>query len=540
MQPAADAADVPHDTFCTYLARQLIAKKGFSEGTVPEANELADYCDIILTRHDGLNLTIACLVDREAHPGKTFALSPYAVEAVGEACLKYTGRMNFAKMPVFIEIFEVGPGSPDGSQPRRHAPHKRPSWFSKVDPCAWIIDTASGAIWTNAQFDGRLRGRRFFENLLRSPREAEADLRAPVVVATPKASFPWLTWAILLVLIGVFAVEATWTQSAELSASSLAALGGLSRSLALGSGEWYRLFSAPLLHANPIHLLMNGIALVLAGRVLEGLVGRAWFAVIFVVGALCGSILSLAVNPEMVVSVGASGAVMGLFAAMLVVSMHFPPGAIRTSLQVGALYVLVPSLLPLASVWKGQHVDYAAHFGGAFGGVVAGLVLVKIWPENEPRPGLPRVAFALALAGLVAFAYPLLPLIRNHPLVVLSTALIPQAQMPQSDEAAKAQSAQLVAQYPRDPRARLFHAITLLDMSDRTGAERELRAGLAEEDLWRPFFSADLSDRLRTVLAVVMAEDRPQDAKTIAQPLCDSIKTGPLRALLDRARLCGT
>ena len=48
---------------------------------------------------------------------------------------------------------------------------------------------------------------------------------------------------------------------------------------------------------------------------------------------------------------------MGLFAAMLVVSLHFPAGAVRTVLQMRAIYVLIPSLLPLAGALNGEKVD---------------------------------------------------------------------------------------------------------------------------------------------------------------------------------------
>jgi hypothetical protein len=103
------------DSFCVYLARQFIAKKGFSVGYAPEAAQLAEHCDIMLWRFDGLTFTIACMIDRETHPGKTFDLSPYVVENIGHACLKYSARVNRKTIPVRIEIYEVGPAD----DPRR-------------------------------------------------------------------------------------------------------------------------------------------------------------------------------------------------------------------------------------------------------------------------------------------------------------------------------------------------------------------------------------------------------------------------------------
>src|SRR5690606_1868262 len=101
-----DAAEIPTahailpdapDTFCTYLARQLVAKEGYSIGVVAEAAPLAENSDIALMHHDGYSLTLVCLIDREAHPGKTFELTPEAVSDIGKACLQYTGRIHRAK-----------------------------------------------------------------------------------------------------------------------------------------------------------------------------------------------------------------------------------------------------------------------------------------------------------------------------------------------------------------------------------------------------------------------------------------------------------
>jgi rhomboid protease GluP len=331
-----------------------------------------------------------------------------------------------------------------------------------------------------------------------------------------------------------------WTKALQPTISTLVTFGGLTRPLVVQEGEWYRLFSAPLLHADAFHLAFNGVAIYLAGYILEGFVGRAWFATIFTAGALGGSLLSLVLNPDSLVSVGASGAVMGLFAAMLVASFRFPSGAERTGLQMAAIYVLLPSLLPLASVFKGQRVDYAAHFGGAIAGAALAFVLLKIWPHDEPHPRWRGVAAVAALAGLVAFAYPVLPAIRGYPVAVLGAALIPQAELPQSDAAAKVQSTELVARYPRDPRGHLMRARILLETQDVAGAERELRAGLAEEELWRTLFRPDLAVALRTTLALVLASDRIEEAKAVARPVCDLVQSGPSRDALDKLKLCGT
>jgi rhomboid protease GluP len=98
---------------------------------------------------------------------------------------------------------------------------------------------------------------------------------------------------------------------------------------------------------------MNGVGLLLVGRVLERLIGRVWFGAVYAVAALCGACVSMLLNPTAIVSVGASGAIMGLFTAMLVSSLHFQPGGFRSRLQRNAIWVLIPSMLPLANVMQG-------------------------------------------------------------------------------------------------------------------------------------------------------------------------------------------
>jgi rhomboid protease GluP len=539
-EPHFGQPKIPHEPFIFYLAKQFIAKKGFELASVPEAEKLAAVSDIVLTQSDGYTFTVLCLIDRETHPDATFELDVDEVRRIGEACLRYTGKINRNKMPVFIRIMEVGPGSTN--QQQRLARFKRSSLRAKIIPSAMIVDTASGQVWNSDKTwvsKGGYHG--FVENLLKTPREADADLTAPVV-AIAQPSFPFLTAAILAVLFAVFAAEIAcgigpWTQALQPTIATLVTFGGLTQALVLQSGEWYRLLSAPFLHADAIHLAMNAVGLFLAGRAMESLIGRAWFGAVYAVGALTGSLLSLALNPVSIVAVGASGAIMGLFAAMLVVSLHFPPGAIRTALQMNAIYVLIPSLLPLAGALQGHRVDYAAHFGGAIGGGAVGFVIFRVWSRTDVLPGFRQVAAAIALAGVVALAYPVFSVSRTYQTV---TQLIPPDKLPKTNADMRAHATELIAEYPHDPRPHFMRAADLLDANDLAGAEREARAGLADENFWRSALSAQLGNGLRVMLALAINRNHPDEARSTAQPACAALKDGPMRKLLDEQKLCGT
>jgi membrane associated rhomboid family serine protease len=231
---------------------------------------------------------------------------------------------------------------------------------------------------------------------------------------------PWLTFAILAILIAIFAIENLFAVTPNVksnpSLTTLVAMGALSHKAILSDGEWYRLFTAPLLHASFPHILGNGIALVLGGWLLERLVGRLWFFALFVVGALGGSLVSLAVMPSNLISVGASGALMGLFAALFVGSFRVPAGThARTKLQVYSLRTIIPALLPLFSSNSTVHIDYGAHFGGALGGAALAALLLTQWPENARIPQLRAVAAGIAITGAFLFVISAGIVIENYP-----------------------------------------------------------------------------------------------------------------------------
>jgi rhomboid protease GluP len=375
-----------------------------------------------------------------------------------------------------------------------------------------------------------------------SPSKAGANLTPAVVMIAPPA-FPIVTFAILLALLAVFAIEIVCdagpsTKLLRPALPTLLALGGLTGSLVVQSGEWYRLLSAPFLHVDAGHLIMNAAALLAAGLALERLLGRAWFGTIYVIGALAGSLFSLAINPTSIVSVGASGAVMALFAAMLVVSLHFPSGAIQTNLLKRALYVLIPSLLPLTSTLKGTKIDYGAHFGGAIAGGLIGLFLLEAWWPNESLPRGRKIAVTVATAGALALAYPIVSILKNYDATVSAMNLIPRESYPSSDDVGVAQSSYYVSRYPRDPRSHMFRPMALLVANDNAGAEREAREGLREESRWGSKLPGDVSLNLRTTLALVIVNDRPEEAKTIVRPVCKSAAGGSMRKVLASSKLC--
>lgn len=189
-----------------------------------------------------------------------------------------------------------------------------------------------------------------------------------------------VTLLLLLMIAAVFLAELSLAPL--LDASAMIALGGLKRDLVLQEGQWYRLVSAVFLHGSMIHLCCNAIVLGFAGWNLERMIGSRWLAAVYGISALTGAGMSMASNPENVVSVGASGAIMGLLAALFVLTFRELPGSSRFHRQISLLRLLIPALLPAAA---GAQVDVAAHVGGAIGGVFMGLMVTRAWIAAQRR-----------------------------------------------------------------------------------------------------------------------------------------------------------
>src|SRR5258708_37127706 len=161
---------------------------------------------------------------------------------------------------------------------------------------------------------------------------------------------PFVTFGLIVVLGLIYWAELIFAVQPDGKFApglrSLVAFGGLNGSLVLQSSEWWRVFTAPLLHGNLTHILGNTLALLFAGWILQPVIGHAWFAALFVVGALGGAAGSLAANSPNIVSVGASGAIMALLAAALTCSFIFESVQLRRRMQKVSLRFLIPSLAP--------------------------------------------------------------------------------------------------------------------------------------------------------------------------------------------------
>ncbi|ARS37928.1 hypothetical protein CA264_17410 [Pontibacter actiniarum] len=141
------------------------------------------------------------------------------------------------------------------------------------------------------------------------------------------------------------------------------------------TGEWWRLLTSMFLHGGLVHLLFNMVALVNIGTQLEALVGRVQFVLAYVLCGLAGSVVSLWwTSPEVSVSVGASGAIFGMFGMLLMVLLLERELDWKSKRAILGNMVFVIGI-NLAYGMRGG-IDNAAHIGGLLAGVVFGSVLL--------------------------------------------------------------------------------------------------------------------------------------------------------------------
>ena len=177
---------------------------------------------------------------------------------------------------------------------------------------------------------------------------------------------------------------------------------------AFGSAEPWRFLTSAFAHSpgQLLHILFNMYALWILGQYLEPLLGRVRFAALYLVSAVGGSVgfLLLASPPVagglpsaswVTQMVGASGAVFGLFGALIVLNRHLG----RSSAPV---FVIIGINAVLGFVVPG--IAWQAHLGGFVTGVLVALVITVTAPKNRRRLQLPALVVVLILLAVAVAA----------------------------------------------------------------------------------------------------------------------------------------
>jgi membrane associated rhomboid family serine protease len=134
------------------------------------------------------------------------------------------------------------------------------------------------------------------------------------------------------------------------------------------TNQWYRLVTVALTHGGLLHLGFNMYALLVLGNPIEEAYGKNKFLIVFFASLIAGSLTSAYFASIYSASVGASGAVFGLFGAMVVVGK-------RIGADIRSIVVIIGLNFVFGFALGG--VDWRAHLGGLIGGYVTSLLVLK-------------------------------------------------------------------------------------------------------------------------------------------------------------------
>jgi membrane associated rhomboid family serine protease len=162
----------------------------------------------------------------------------------------------------------------------------------------------------------------------------------------------------------------------------------------VAQGDWWRLITSAFLHYGPFHLAINMYSLYFAGSILEQVIGRWRFALLYLASGLAGAAGALVWSPN-VPTVGASGAIFGVLGALFVLERR---GHIATGGQVAGLIVLnLIFTFVLSSV-----ISVGGHVGGLIGGFLLMLAFVRF--RRSWQLSLAAAAVGAAAAIVVAYS----------------------------------------------------------------------------------------------------------------------------------------
>lgn len=218
---------------------------------------------------------------------------------------------------------------------------------------------------------------------------------------------PAITLILFALCVGIFCYLAQWMSYEEVDQSALIHLGANVASLTL-SGESWRLFSSVFLHSSFSHLLMNMFALLVVGAVAERILGKWRLLIIWLFSGVFGGLISacyaLRDSDQIVISVGASGAIMGIAGAALATQLASGAGTYhKNQRRVFSLLGMVALTLLYGARQAG--IDNACHIGGLIAGGAMGWQRARLSGQNRlVTEGGIIVAGSLLLTGAIWLA----------------------------------------------------------------------------------------------------------------------------------------
>lgn len=153
---------------------------------------------------------------------------------------------------------------------------------------------------------------------------------------------------------------------------------------ATADGEWWRLVSAMFLHFGALHLGMNMLALWDGGKLVERMFGSWRFLFIYAISGVAGNLLSLVIQGNEAVSGGASGAIFGVYGALLVYVWYSRHHMRQIEFRWLFWGALIFSALTIGMGFVISGIDNSAHIGGFLTGIVCAILCLPASETHHP------------------------------------------------------------------------------------------------------------------------------------------------------------
>ena len=208
-----------------------------------------------------------------------------------------------------------------------------------------------------------------------------------------------VTWVLIGLNVAGYLAEFVYPRTVNyLDMVGAAYDGALRSSVGVAHDEPYRLLTSAFLHQpgltgfGPAHIIFNMWALLLVGPALERLLGHARFLAVYLLSALGGAVLFYYFAPANQPSLGASGAIFGLFGAWFVVSRR---------LRVDSRGVVILIVINLVISFAVPNIAWQAHVGGL---VTGGLLTAAYAYAPRQQRALIQAGATAAVVALLVIA----------------------------------------------------------------------------------------------------------------------------------------
>lgn len=215
-------------------------------------------------------------------------------------------------------------------------------------------------------------------------------------------SYQAITLLLIAINVAVYVVEVVLSGlQFDISSRVLVEMGAMYPPLVQSAADLYRFVTPMFLHLDLMHLAFNMVALYSVGALLEQVLGKANFVLLYFIGGITGNAVSyLAGVAEggMVVSAGASTSVFGLFVATALLGVLHREGREFFAEYSKGMWGVIAANVAYSFLVPG--ISISGHLGGALGGAIAMFMV----PEPGLRvPAIVRIVVAIAWVAFLGW-----------------------------------------------------------------------------------------------------------------------------------------